>query len=98
MREDRELFHKPAREMVLTSNQDARVISSVKIKPAPLNQMLQRVKTARLIRDLPEAEQPQPATNQSLSPQEHRSRTSRYLSHTVRAEQPLMHGHREAGR
>ena len=62
MREDRELFHKPTREMVLTSNQDARVISRVKIEPAPLDRMLQRVKTARLIRDLPEAEQPQPAT------------------------------------
>lgn len=61
MREDRELFHKPTREMVLTSNQDARVVSRVKIKPAPLDRMLQRVKTARRIRDLPEAEQPQPA-------------------------------------
>lgn len=58
MRKDRSMFYRPPCDVVIASGEQPRVISRVRIKTGPLDQMLERVKTARLTRNQSELTQP----------------------------------------
>lgn len=52
------MFYRPPCDVVIASGEQPRVISRVRIKTGPLDQMLERVKTARLTRNQSEVPQP----------------------------------------